>query len=264
MIILVGFDPVEIFTPGTWLYNVPVVSIDEVSYSEGPYFPSVEVVAGIEQALRQLTELVSPHHDWNPEDLDAYKSRRLTALNRKSNGRIAPAAVIRLARESLPPNGILTVDAGQHKVLTSDLWEAQRTRGFFSSSGLGTMAVSLPAAIAAKLLEPQSPVICFTGDGGFLMRVGDLETAIREQTPIIVVVFNDRLLNLVKLQQDRRGVQNLGVAFADTDFAAIARGFGFEARKVETEVDLGSTLREAVASGRHWLIDIRIDPDGYL
>jgi acetolactate synthase-1/2/3 large subunit len=125
------------------------------------------------------------------------------------------------------------------------------------------MAVALPAAIAAKLLEPQAPVVCFTGDGGFLMRAGDMETAVREGTPIVIVVFNDHVLNLVKLQQDRRGVQNLGVTFADMDFVTVARGFGFEARRVDTEAEFADAMREAVRSGRPWLIDARIDPDGY-
>jgi acetolactate synthase-1/2/3 large subunit len=264
LLVLIGFDPVEIFTPGTWLYDVPVVTIDEVPYSEGPYLPSIEVVTDIEVGLRQLEAMVSPHDGWNRQQIDSYNNRRQTALSRESRGRIAPAAVIRLTRKSLPDNGILTVDAGQHKVVTSDLWEARRPRGFFTSSGLGTMAVSLPAAIAAKLLEPQTPVVCFTGDGGFLMRVGDLETSIREKTPIVIVVFNDRVLNLVKLQQDRRGIQNLGVSFADTDFVTVARGFGFEARRIETEAELADALQKAISSGRPWLIDAVIDPNGYV
>ena len=263
LLVLVGFDAVEIFTPGTWLYHVPVVSIDEVSYSEGPYFPDIEVIADLERALGRLRELVSPKTGWNPADVASYKSRRETALRRTSNSGIAPEAVIRLTRKSLPEQGILTVDAGQHKVVTSDLWEAQRPRGFFSSSGLGTMAVSIPAAIAAKLLEPQTPVVCFTGDGGFLMRAGDLETAVRERTPIVIVVFNDHVLNLVKLQQDRRGIPNRGVFFADVDFVNVARGFGFEARRVHTEAELAGALQEAIPSGRPWLIDAMVDPNGY-
>jgi acetolactate synthase-1/2/3 large subunit len=262
LIVLVGFDPVEIFTPGKWLYDVPVVSIDEVPFTEGPYLPSVEVVGEITNTLRQLTERVSRHGGWNREDLEAYNGRRQTALRVSSTG-LTPQAVIRLTRDALPAEGILTVDAGQHKVLTSDLWETRRPRGFFSSSGLGTMAVSLPAAIAAKLLEPESPVVCFTGDGGFLMRVGDLETAVRERLPIVVVVFNDHVLNLVKLQQDRRGADNLGVSFAECDFVKVAQGFGFDACRVDTESELSSALEQAIASNRPWLIDAHIDPAGY-
>jgi acetolactate synthase-1/2/3 large subunit len=262
LLVMVGFDPVEIFTPGIWLYDAPVVTLDEVPYTEGPYRPSVEVVANLEDALPALTRLVSPHGGWNREDLDAYKTG-VQATKPKAGG-LHPAAVIRIARSRLPDNGILTVDAGQHKVVTSDLWQTRRTRGFFSSSGLGTMAVSIPQAIAAKLVEPQTPVLCFVGDGGFIMRAGDLETAVREQLPIVIVVFNDRVLNLIKLQQDRRGFQRLGTSFGESDFAMVARGFGFEATRVTDEAGLDAALEQAIASGRPWLIDALVDPEGYV
>jgi acetolactate synthase-1/2/3 large subunit len=176
-----------------------------------------------------------------------------------------PGAVIRLARERLPDTGILTVDAGQHKILTSEVWETRRARGFHTSSGLGSMAVSLPAALAAKLCEPDAPVVCFTGDGGLLMRLGDLETAVRERLPIVVVVFNDRALNMIKLQQDRRGFARAGTAFApDTDFAAAARAFGWQATRVEDEASLDAALQQALAEGQPWLIEAMVDPEGYV
>jgi len=261
LLVLVGFDPVEIFTPGIWQHEQPIVSIDEVPYDEGPYLPAVEVVTSITDGLKALTLLVTPH-TWNREDIEAYKGKREAALSPARPG-LQPASVIRITRQHLAEAGILTVDAGQHKVVTSDLWETRRARGFFSSSGLGTMAVSLPAAIGAKLAEPSAPVVCFTGDGGFLMRAGDLETAVREKAPIVVVVFNDRILNLIKLSQDRRGYEHLGVKFGDTDFATVARGFGFQATRVTSDEKLEAAIRQALASGQPWLIDAMIDPEGY-
>jgi acetolactate synthase-1/2/3 large subunit len=263
LIVLVGFDPVEIFTPGIWHYHVPVVSIDEVPFGEAPYRPAIEVVADLYDSLRVLTGRVTPHAGWNREDVEAYKQSR-EALLRPSGDGLMPGAVIRIARERLPDEGIVTVDAGQHKVLASDLWETRRPRGFWSSSGLGTMAVAIPAALAAKLVEPRTPVLCLVGDGGFLMRAGDLETAVREQLPVVIVVFNDRTLNLIKLQQDRRGYERIGTSFAESDFAAVARGFGFEARRVAAEAELDAALQEALASGRPWLIDALVNPDGYV
>jgi acetolactate synthase-1/2/3 large subunit len=262
LLVLVGFDPVEIFTPGIWLYDAPVVTIDEAPYLEGPYKPSIEVIANLEEALPALTAAVTQHNGWNREDIDAYNGRREAALRPTRPG-LQPAAVIRITREHLADNGILTVDAGQHKVVTSDLWQTRRPRGFFSSSGLGSMAIGIPAAIAAKLIEPGVPVVAFTGDGGFLMRAGDLETAVREQIPLVIVVFNDRVLNLIKLQQDRRGVQRLGTTFAETDFAMVARGFGFEATRVTDEAGLDAAIQQALASGRPWLIEAIVDAEGY-
>jgi acetolactate synthase I/II/III large subunit len=221
------------------------------------------VVAGLEGSLRVLTSAVTAHSGWNREDIDAYNRQRETALHPTGAG-LLPAAVIRIARERLPNDGILTVDAGQHKVLTCDLWETRRPRGFHTSSGLGSMAVSIPAALGAKLVEPQTPVVCLVGDGGFLMRAGDLETAVREELPIIVVVFNDRWLNMIKMQQDRRGTQRIGTAFAESDFALVARGLGFDSVRVDSEAALDEAMQQAIASGRPWLIDALVNPEGYI
>ncbi len=262
LLVVVGFDPVEIFAPGGWSYEQPVVLIDCVPHLDGVIRPDVEVVTDLADGLRLLAA-AAPARAWNREDLDAYRAAR-EALLRPAGEGLMPAAVIRIARERLPDNAILTVDAGQHKVVTSDLWETRRPRGFFSSSGLGTMAVSLPAAIAAKLVEPQTPVCCFTGDGGFLMRLGDLETAKRENLPVVVVVFNDGWLNLIKLQQDRRSHQRLGTRYAEVDYVAVSRGLGFEAVSVDSEAALDAALAKALASGDPWVIDARINPEGYV
>jgi len=262
LLLLVGVDPIEIFNSG-WAYNAPVAVLDEVPYTEGPYRPVIEVVAGLEGSLRALTAAVTTHSGWNREDVDAYNQQRETALHPTGAG-LQPAAVIRIARERLPDDGILTVDAGQHKVLTSDLWETRRVRGFHTSSGLGSMAVSIPAALGAKLVEPQTPVVCLVGDGGFLMRAGDLETAVREGLPIVVVVFNDRWLNMIKLQQDRRGNQRIGTAFAESDFSLVARGLGFESIRVDSEAALDAAMQQALDSGRPWLIDALVNPEGYV
>ncbi len=263
LLVMVGLDPIEIFN-SNWAYTAPVVTLDTVPVTEGPYRPAIEVIADLEQGLRTLTQLTTAHSGWNREDLDAYRSQRDATLHKTGDG-LMPGAVIRLTRERLPDNGILTVDAGQHKVVTSDLWETRRPRGFHTSSGLGSMAISLPAALGAKLCEPDAPVVCFTGDGGLLMRLGDLETAVRERLPIVVVVFNDRALNMIKLQQDRRGFTRNGTAFAaSTDFAAIARGFGFEASRVQDEASLDAALATAVASGKPWLIEAMVNPEGYV
>ncbi len=261
LLVMIGLDPIEIFN-SNWQYHVPVVTLDEVAITQGPYRPAVEVVADIEQGLRVLTDAVTPHAGWNREDLEAYRQQREAVLNPQGAG-LLPGAVIRITRERLPDNGILTVDAGQHKVVTTDLWESRLPRGFHTSSGLGSMAVALPAALGAKLVEPDAPVVCFTGDGGLLMRVGDLETAVRENLPIVVVVFNDRKLNMIKLQQLRRGYDPKGTSFAETDFAQVAKGFGFESIRIDTEAALDAALEHALASGRPWLIDALVNPDGY-
>jgi acetolactate synthase-1/2/3 large subunit len=264
LFVMVGFDPVEQFSPNAWPYKAPVVVLDETPPVGAAFEAAVEVIAPLAPALRALSQVVRRAPGWNREDIEAYKKRRETAMQTPGETRLLPQAVIRIARQRLPDDGILTVDAGQHKVLTSDLWETRRRRGFLTSSGLGSMAVAIPAALGAKLVEPNAPVLCLTGDGGFLMRAGDLETAVRENLAIVIVVFNDKALNMIKLQQDRQGYKRLGTSFAGSDFAAVARGFGFEAATVHDEAALDAALTQAFAANRPWLIDAMIDPEGYV
>jgi len=103
-----------------------------------------------------------------------------------------------------------------------------------------------------------------TGDGGFLMRVSELETAQREGLSIIIDIFNDGYLNLIKIKQERQGYAVLGSQFAPVDYAQVATGFGFQGVRVDSEATLHDALHQAVASGEPWVIDALIDPEGYV
>ncbi len=263
LFLLVGFDTVEVFAPGYWDYPQQVINLDEVPHLDDLIRPEIEVVAHLADALRALSASVSATHAWNTEEMDSYKKMRQSALFPTGEG-LMPGAVLRLARERLADNGIMAADAGSHKVLANDIWETRRPLGYLTSSGLGSMAVAIPAAMAAKMTEPNTPVLCLTGDGGFLMRIGDMEVAVRENVPFVVVVFNDGYLNLIKIKQDNRSFPRHGTEFRASDYAAVARGLGCEGERVDTEKGLEDALRRAFASDRPWVIDAVINPDGYV
>jgi len=96
------------------------------------------------------------------------------------------------------------------------------------------------------------------------MRVSELETAQREGLPIIIVIFNDGYLNLIKIKQERQGYAVLGSQFAPVDYAKVSAGFGFQAVRVDSEAALRDALQQAIASGEPWVIDALIDPEGYI
>jgi acetolactate synthase-1/2/3 large subunit len=175
-----------------------------------------------------------------------------------------PGAALRIMRQVLPVETILTTDAGQHKVYASRLWECYQPLDYLTSSGLGTMGVAIPIAIATKLVRRQRPVVALTGDGGFLMRVSELETARRENTPIVIVIFNDGYLNLIKMKQERQGYAVLGSQFAPVDYVRVSEGFGFKAVRVDQEAAFQEALQQAITSGEPWVIDAVIDPEGYV
>lgn len=263
LIVTIGFDVVELFEPGLWPYEQRLINIDSVPHLDGLFRPTQELVGDIGAALTALTPLLPACRGWRPEEVAAFRQRQRPIVT-SSPTRLLPGVALDIMQQFLPDDTILTTDAGQHKVFASRLWQSQQPLSYLTSSGLGTMGVAIPIAITAKLVRPRQPVVALTGDGGFLMRVSELETAQREQTPIVVVIFNDGYLNLIKMKQERQGYAVLGSRFAPVDFAKVAEGFGFHGASVESETAMREALQQAIASGEPWVIDARIDPEGYV
>ncbi|MEE8302671.1 MAG: thiamine pyrophosphate-binding protein [Candidatus Tectomicrobia bacterium] len=262
LIITVGLDVVELFEPGLWPYHQQVLNIDTVPHLDELFHPAQELVADIGSSLDALTALVSACPGWSSDEITTFRQQQRPASVAGSR-RLLPLSALQIMRQVLPEDTILTADAGQHKVYASRLWESYQPLGYLTSSGLGSMGVAIPIAITAKLVRPQHPVVALTGDGGFLMRVSELETASREHLPIIVVVFNDGYLNLIRMKQDRQAYAVLGSKFAPVDYLRVAEGFGFRAASADTDESFEAALRQAVESGEAWVIDAQIDPDGY-
>jgi acetolactate synthase-1/2/3 large subunit len=262
LIITVGLDIVELFEPGTWPYPQRLLNIDSVPHLDGLFHPVQELVGDMAPALAALASQLKGCGGWKVQEIASFRQRQ-QPLPATSGTRLSPLAAIRIMRQRLPRETILTADAGQHKVYASRLWECDQPLSYLTSSGLGTMGVAIPIAIAAKLVRRQQPVVALTGDGGFLMRVSELETATREGVPIIVVIFNDGYLNLIKIRQERQGYGVLGSQFAPVDYVQVAQGFGFHAARIADEQTLHQALQQAVDSGEPWVLDLLIDPEGY-
>jgi acetolactate synthase-1/2/3 large subunit len=125
------------------------------------------------------------------------------------------------------------------------------------------MGFALPATIAASLALPKQPVVCFTGDAGLAMVMGELGLLARLQTPVIVVVFNDAALDLIRSHQVRTGHPVYGTEFISPDFVRLAGAYGLDAHRVTTEAACAEAVQAAVASGRPTLIEAMIDPVSY-
>ena len=142
-------------------------------------------------------------------------------------------------------------------------WPAMRPHDVQISNGLASMAYALPAGIAAALAEPGRRAIAFTGDGGLKMCLGELATAVQYAAPVTVIVFNDGALTMIDLKQQSRGMKTAGVRWPRTDFAAVARGFGCAAWRVDTPEGYEAALEEARGVEGPCLIDVVLDPSGY-
>ena len=125
---------------------------------------------------------------------------------------LSPWEVTRCLRDACPRDTIATTDVGSVKFIVSQAWTTYEPMTFLESNGLSAMGYGLPAAIAAKL-RLHRPVLCTVGDGGLGMRLADLETCVRLRLPLVIVVFNDDGLSLIRVVQQKRGYADYGVGY---------------------------------------------------
>lgn len=262
LIILYGFDPVE-GPPSPWRYHdTPTVELSEHPHAHSLLHPEQLLVADIATTLDSLTDAL-PAPEWSAGELAAAKERLWTAALTPTGEGIAPSQLVQAARAAFPPETRITIDAGAHMLPVLHLWQSGEANQSLISRGLSTMGFALPAAIAASLVDPDRPTVAFTGDGGIMMCLGELGTAIQYGATPVVVVFNDSALTLIGAKQKRRQLAAAGVDFSETDFAKIADGFGWWTRRVTDVADLAGAFADAQKAGRAALIDVVINPAQY-
>jgi acetolactate synthase-1/2/3 large subunit len=228
--------------------------------------PELEVIGDVELVLEELAPRLRdrPRADWDVAELDRLKRAVPARLAAAGTGPgLAPHRVIELARELTPAGTVATVDSGAHMFPATNFWQAVNPGEFLISNGLATMGFALPAAIAAQLVYPDRRVLAFTGDGGLMMVAAELETAVRLALPIVVVVFDDGALSLIKIKQDQRATGELPLTYAGPDLVALARSFGMAAFTADSEATLRRAIVDALAARRPALVDARIDASGY-
>jgi acetolactate synthase-1/2/3 large subunit len=272
LIIAFGLDPVELI-PRRWPYAAPVVSLARCPSTDpgmaapgggGHFAPAVEVVGDLGSILDELApRLVGRAKvDWDVVEVDRLKRERERSLEVTVPG-LAPHRVVQLTRELTPAGTIATVDAGAHMFPATAYWHAVEPGELLISNGLATMGFALPAAIAAQLVHSDRRVVCFTGDGGLMMAVAELETVARLRLPVVIVVFDDAALSLIQVKQEQLGYGGAALSYKGLDLASIARSFGLTASVASNEREFLSALVPALAAPEPTLIDARIDASGY-
>jgi acetolactate synthase-1/2/3 large subunit len=170
---------------------------------------------------------------------------------------VTPQRLVALLHENMSADAIFALDAGNNRTWMAHFYQARQANTFFSPGGTAGMGWGLPAALGLKLVYKDRPVVCVTGDGGYMMTVNALSTAVQYDLPIICVVFNDGALGMVRQHQPEG--RRIASEFVTTDNAAVARGFGAFGIQVGDSRDLPDAIRQAQASGLPAVIDVLID-----
>jgi acetolactate synthase-1/2/3 large subunit len=159
-------------------------------------------------------------------------------------------------QQALP--GVIVAGDSTQPVYSANLsYQAERPRTYFNSStGYGTLGYALPAALGAKLAEPEKPVVALIGDGGLQFTIGELATAVELGLPLAILVWNNRGYGEIKRYMAERGIPQIGVDIYTPDFLAIARGFGCRAAHAVSLAELQAQLREAQQASGPTVIEI--------
>jgi acetolactate synthase-1/2/3 large subunit len=262
LIVTVGLDAVEL-QPKPWPYTLPVLALSATPSLDALVPADPEIVGDLKSLLAALAEWAPERAAWGEKAAQTFRRQVSEALDTPSRG-LSPQRAVEVARAVLPRDTIATCDAGASRLLVVQKWQSYGPREFLTSNGLGSMGFAVPGALAARLAHPGRPVVAFSGDGGFLMAVAELQTARRENLPIIVVVFDDEEIGLIRIKPEIKGIPLSGVKLGGVDWEKLGTAFGADAAVVETEHALGDALGAAVRSGRTTLIAARIDPSGYV
>jgi acetolactate synthase-1/2/3 large subunit len=164
--------------------------------------------------------------------------------------------MLQLIQDTLP-EVIIVGDSTQPVYSGNHLFEATRPRSWFNSStGYGTLGYALPAAIGARLAQPQRPVIALIGDGGIQFTLPELGAALEAGTPIIVVLWNNHGYGEIKRYMRNSAITPIGVDIHTPDFQALARAFGCEAARAVSFAHLRELLLNAAQGERPTLIEL--------
>ena len=172
---------------------------------------------------------------------------------------IKPQRAVKEIEAIVDSDTIVTADSGNNRFWLLNYLQTPDTGTYYGSGGVGAMGWATPAAVAAAIATDKK-VLAVAGDGGFAMTMTSVETAVEHGVAPTVVVLNDTSLGMVR-QMQHEGGDIAGVEFHDTDFVAVAEGFGAEAARVVTPDALADALETAADATVPFVIDARIDRD---
>lgn len=266
VVITLGYDLVE-YHPRLWnpTGDKTIVHMDFLPAEvDENYHPEVEVIGDLGHALWMLNERVAAE----PVDLSVPNHREIREAmaadfaehaDDDAVGKIKPQKALWDLRQALAPHDIILSDVGAHKMWIARYYQCDEPNTCLISNGFCSMGFSLPGAIGAKLARPASQVVAVCGDGGFLMNVQEMETAVRLGTKITVMLWVDNAYGLIAWKQDNQFGRHTDLDFGNPDFELLARSFGWHAEKVQSSTELAGALERALAAPEPALVIIPID-----
>jgi acetolactate synthase-1/2/3 large subunit len=226
------------------------------------YFPQVEVVGDIGNAIWQMKEAIGPEAGW---DFSAMLKAREAevAHTAASVGDLRcplyPQYVVAQVRQAMPDDGIICLDNGVYKIWFARNYAAYAPNTVLLDNALATMGAGLPSAMASAMVYPGRKVMAICGDGGFMMNSQELETAVRLKLNLTCLILNDNSYGMIRWKQANMGFEDWGLSYGNPDFVRYAESYGAHGHRVESAESFPALLEKCLNTAGVHLVDVPID-----
>ncbi len=268
LLLVVGARLGEITTGGYSLIDIPVPKQKLIHVHAGAeelgrvYSPDVAINASPNAFAKAARDLVPvtrrPWDDWTAAARADYLA---WSQPLKVPGEMQMAEVVAWLDQALPKDAIFCNGAGNYAAWVNRFRRYRHYRSQLAPTS-GSMGYGLPAALAAKAARPDRRVICFAGDGCYLMHGQELATAVQYGLDVIIIVVNNGIYGTIRMHQERDYPARVsGTSLANPDFAAYARAFGAWGERVTRSADFADAFQRALDAGGPALLELALDPD---
>lgn len=230
------------------------------------YFPQHEVIGDISNALWQIEKNVTTQAHWDFSYFQKIKTQfeiEIKKMCADNSFPLVPQRIVADVRAVMPEDAIVALDNGMYKIWFARNYKAYAPNTILLDNALATMGAGLPSAIAAKLVNPNKKVLAVVGDGGFMMSVQEMETAVRLNLDLVILILNDSGFGMIKWKQEGMGYKNFGLEFSNPDFVKLAESFGAHGYRVEKVGDLQEILKNSLNSTGVHLIEVPVNYSDY-
>jgi acetolactate synthase I/II/III large subunit len=262
-IVNIGHDVIEkppfFMKPG----GAQVIHVSTKSAEVDPvYFPNIEVIGDIANAIWQMKEDIVPSGSWKCDEMLRFRRAEVEHTDGiASDARfpIFPPHAVKQVRECMPDDGIICLDNGVYKIWFARGYTAYRPNTVLLDNALATMGAGLPSAMMSAMLYPDRKVMAICGDGGFMMNSQEMETSVRLGLNLTVLILRDDSYGMIRWKQANMGFADWGLTYGNPDFVKYAESYGASGHRAESAAHLTELLAHCRDTPGVHLIDCPVD-----